>query len=72
MLAKCVTIFVASIGLENPVLRRRVNICLAAYTAKDEYEIMVVDVVMVDYNMDLNVLKGNFIIFCKLGISIFD
>jgi hypothetical protein len=63
MLVKCATIFIASIGLENPVLRRRVEICFAAYTVKDEYEIMVADVVMVDYNMDLNALKGNSIIF---------
>jgi hypothetical protein len=48
------------------------EICFAAYAAKDEYKIMVVDVVMVDYNMDLNALKGNSIIFCRLGIFIFD
>jgi hypothetical protein len=54
MLTKCVTIFVASISLENPVLRRCVEICLATYAAKDEYEIMVVGVVIVECNMDLN------------------
>jgi hypothetical protein len=54
MLAKCATIFVASISLENPVLRRCVEIRLATHAAKDEYEIMVVGVVIVECNMDLN------------------
>jgi hypothetical protein len=63
--------FIASIGLKNPVLRRRIEICFAAYAVKDEYKIMVINVVMVDYNMDLNALKGNSIIFYKLDISIF-
>ena len=54
MLAKCATIFVTSISLENPELRRRVEICLATHDAKDEYEIMVVGVVIVECNMDLN------------------
>jgi hypothetical protein len=54
MLAKCATIFIASISLGNPVLRRRIEICLATHAAKDEYEIMVVGVVIVECNMDLN------------------
>jgi hypothetical protein len=54
LLAKCATIFVASISLENPVLRRRVEICLATYAAKDEYKIMIVGVVIVECNIDLN------------------
>lgn len=55
MLAKCATIFVASISLENPELRRRVEIWLTTHAVKEEYEIMIVDVVMVECNMDLNV-----------------
>jgi hypothetical protein len=67
MLAKCATIFIASISLGNPVLRRRIEICLATHAAKDEYEIMVVGVVIVECNMDLNAWKGALLYFASLA-----
>jgi hypothetical protein len=54
MLAKCVTIFIASISLKNPILRRCIEICLTTYAVKDKYKIIVIGVVIVECNMDLN------------------